>query len=400
VPRTWSGMSDHLDVAAAIGVELCREAIWHEGRCAWLGALTDGDARARGRLARGSLDAGLYAGTAGVGLFLAELAAACADREVARTARGALRHAKARVRDVDPRLGLSVYDGTLGVAIALLRSGDVLDDQELVEAGEALAADACASPSPPGRDLLHGAAGAVLGLLALDARLEEPSRAPRARALAAALLDADLPLTGLAHGRSGLGLALVAADGARLRRKGLRVLADEGAEYVEADDGWPDLRDPDGAVAAGAPPPFATAWCHGAPGIALARIRALELVPGDPALEGDARRALRASEWPTAAAAEGIGADFCLCHGLAGNAWVLLEGSEALRDERLARTAHGVGDAGVETYHRHGLPWPCGPGQAPPPGLLVGMAGIGLFYMRLAGTPVASPLLPERLVAR
>ena len=66
----------------------------------------------------------------------------------------------------------------------------------------------------------------------------------------------------------------------RWRAGAERALAYERSLYDPAMGNWPDLRE-----TAGAPAPvgsaFATFWCHGAPGIALARLRANELAPDD-----------------------------------------------------------------------------------------------------------------------
>ena len=74
--------------------------------------------------------------------------------------------------------------------------------------------------------------------------------------------------------------------------------------------------------------------------------------------------------------------NYSLCHGLAGNADVLLHaGLGQIRDPVALRVA----DEGIERYESVGRTWPCGAGAGETPGLMVGEAGIGYFYLRVNG---------------
>lgn len=91
---------------------------------------------------------------------------------------------------------------------------------------------------------------------------------------------AGRPLTGLGHGASGMGLALleagVALGNEAMVAAGARAFAYEDSVF-DADEGnWPDFRLP------GDEQSFMLGWCAGAPGIGLARMRALELLPEHP----------------------------------------------------------------------------------------------------------------------
>ena len=49
-----------------------------------------------------------------------------------------------------------------------------------------------------------------------------------------------------------------------------------------------------------------------------------------------------------------------------------------------ARLPQALGRQGIESFARHDLPWPCGvPGGGETPNLMLGLAGIGYFYLRL-----------------
>jgi lantibiotic modifying enzyme len=84
----------------------------------------------------------------------------------------------------------------------------------------------------------------------------------------------------------------------------------------------------------------------------------------------------------------------CLCHGLAGNADILLDGYASLGDHRLHDTAVMVANAGIDRYAGDPYRWPCGTYNGSTPGLMLGLAGIGRFYLRLADPTLPSVLLP------
>ena len=89
------------------------------------------------------------------------------------------------------------------------------------------------------------------------------------------------PLTGLAHGGSGIALSLMELHAATGRPEMLdlarEAFAYEDRFYSAARGNWLDVRFPhstDGEEPEGR---FQVAWCHGAPGIAIARLRAAQI---------------------------------------------------------------------------------------------------------------------------
>jgi lantibiotic modifying enzyme len=363
---------------------------------------------------QGALGVDLYSGTSGIGLLLAELHAATGEASLGVAARGALRHALSRCGSftpggsgATPRPGL--YSGTLGVALAAARAGAVLGDPGLVEQAAQLATLAGGAASDePDFDVISGRAGSILALLALAELPSEPGLVDRASLLgeqlvATAVLSGDrwswravaLPrgprLTGLSHGTSGVALALFelhARTGApKQRRAAEGALAYERHVFDARAENWPDLRN----SSLGAPV-FAAMWCHGAPGIALARLRAHQLT-GAGVAHDEAIVALRATRRAVASALDSGDAPFCLCHGLAGNAEILALAGELLGEEAFddAALALRVAEVGLDRYGRDERPWPCGLGRWETPDLFVGLAGIGRFYLRLH-----DPALPPR----
>src|SRR5262249_25133056 len=128
---------------------------------------------------------------------------------------------------------------------------------------------------------------------------------------------------------------------------------------------------------------FGMAWCHGATGIGLSRLRAWRLT-GTSARLDEARVALATTVRALEAGLQAPSHGFSPCHGDAGNAEVPRLAAQLLDAPEHARVAERVGWAGIERFGASGLPWPCGvPNGGETPSLMLGLAGIGHFYLRL-----------------
>jgi lantibiotic modifying enzyme len=269
-------------------------------------------------------------------------------------------------------------------------------------------------------DLVSGSAGGVAGAVLLaevlgDRRLLEVAELHAERVLEHARSEergwswpspawpSKRNLTGFSHGAAGIGFALlelhrVTGEGA-YRQAAQQAFEYERAWFDPARGNWPDFReDPANRKLTGrrrVPPAFQVAWCHGAPGIALSRIAAARILD-DPMLEVEARKGLDVSEATTKGWLGGQEADFCLCHGLAGNAEVLALGGRAAVAEEIARV-------GMERHSGGAGRWPFAMGAHESPGLMTGLAGVGYFYLRMGAPSVPSVLFPvvgERALGR
>jgi len=153
---------------------------------------------------------------------------------------------------------------------------------------------------------------------------------------------------------------------------------------------WPDLRE---NATPGTPldggPSYTLQWCHGAPGMALSRLGTAELL-GDPQIRSKAITALETTR--DAASAELHTGNYSLCHGLAGNAEILIEG-EPLLGGKADSLAHTIALAGIETYGHPGRSWPTGVPGGHTASLFLGLAGTAGFYLRLNNPAVPSVLL-------
>lgn len=362
------------------------------------------------------LEVDLYGGVSGVAVLLAayqrEVAAGRADPldglddllqrclhtlELARIKRARLRAEGARLRPPLPGAYLGVAS-QIWAQLLFDRwglPGDPLAHalSLIDELPEAAAADDL-------HDLLSGKAGAIPVLLALHARSGEA----RALALAVELGDALLAaasrsegrafwahaqwpegIGGFAHGSTGIAWALeqlAAASGeARFAALAEEARAFEDALWDEAEGGWRDLRDLEGA-------PMAAAWCHGAVGIGLSVLPVDGAAPGEVAL----RQLQRAAAFTQRL---GLGWNHCLCHGDT-SAWELVERAEhfgvCAPGSRLALEARLL--ASLDT---HGAV--CGLARdAFVPGLLPGVGGVAYQLLRLhPESDLPSLCLPGRL---
>jgi len=409
-----------LDAAHRIGARLCRDAIWSGGRCNWIGDSMEPVGN-QWKVVHRALGPDFYDGTAGVAWFLAALYRRDPERLYLLTAEAAMRQAMSKIAG----RGLGFYSGAAGIAFSAIELADVLG-ASWVECGvEALIELSRRTPDPGEIDVIGGAAGVIPALVRLEERIGEPFLLDFAVRLGDFLLaraerspeglswptigDASAAhnLTGFSHGTAGIGWALLelhARTGeSRFQSAAQGAFRYERSHYDAAHRNWPDFRrlDEGGAEehrpSSSQTPSFSHAWCHGAPGIALSRLRAWQLT-GDPTFEAEARIAIETTANGLAAGGE---ENFSLCHGLGGNSEALIVGSEVLGDAGLLETAREAGRRGLARYEEPRLLWKCGvQGGAETPNLLLGTAGIGYFYLRLwdsSKTPSVLIMTPAQL---
>ena len=143
-----------------------------------------------------------------------------------------------------------------------------------------------------------------------------------------------VPLGGISHGSSGFMVAfarLYARSGEPAFAACIqKLLAHEASLFDNSIGNWRDLRTMKETASQserqGGQSSDAVAWCHGAPGILLARLEVKKNCPDleTKCVERDIRRAL-----------EKLSTDiyrsgFCLCHGNLGNSWIAVRGAWAV----------------------------------------------------------------------
>jgi type 2 lantibiotic biosynthesis protein LanM len=345
------------------------------------------------------MGADLYGGLAGQALFLAYLGAVTEETRYTRMAREASTALRRRVeRDRSSARSIGGFNGWGGIIYALAHLGALWGEPAPLAEAEAIVGllpDLIESDER--FDIIGGSAGCIGGLLVLQ-RI-----APSDRTLAAAIRCGDRllararpmprgigwlpkglgtrPLAGFAHGAAGIAWALLelaARSGeGRFRAAAGEAIAYERTLFSAGAGNWLDVREREGAGSAGAgPAPCMTAWCHGAPGIGLARLRSLPHLD-DSTIRGEIGTALATT------VAEGFGRNHTLCHGDLGNLDFVVQAAEALGDPRWRREADRRAARILEEIDREG--WLCGvPLEVESPGLMTGLAGIGYGLLRLA----------------
>ena len=235
-----------------------------------------------------------------------------------------------------PRLGLTLPDAVAGIDPGVVAGDGFLD----VVSGVAGALPVVARLSA------NGELGTGLTVLMARRLLEEQDASGGWILRKSPGLSTNQPLTGLAHGASGMGLALLEAGVAlgdeSMVAAGARAFAYEDSVFDEAVGNWPDFRIGDEDAG------FMSGWCGGAPGIGLARMRALELLPDHP----DAPLWQAALERSAASTmATGVGVRDHVCCGNMGRAGVLgLMGQASGRPDWVA-----AGDEIAQQVHARAL---------------------------------------------
>jgi type 2 lantibiotic biosynthesis protein LanM len=386
-PGTELGPQQFLTVAAEIGDRLAELAFTEDDRATWLGIVTGAEDNCHVV----PLGPDLYEGLPGIILFLAYLGEVSADPRYCELAKAALRTLRRQLELSGAPGKLGAFSGWGGVIYLLAHLGTIWGDPSLFAEAEALC-DRLLPAIEPDRslDLIGGASGCVLALLALFQCRPRPATLETARRCGEHLLRTAQPmdsgigwlcgenakrvLTGFAHGNAGIGYALAALGKAtgdsRFEQAAAGAFAYERSLYSPEQGNWPDLRNPEQTT-------FATAWCHGAPGIALSRLRARCHLK-DPLFDEEIDAGLAAT------ARQRLCGNHALCHGDLGNADILLEASVTLQDPgwraHAVQTANAVMANAVETG------WLCAnPLGVESPGLLTGLAGIGYAFLRFAG---------------
>jgi type 2 lantibiotic biosynthesis protein LanM len=389
--------------ACAIGEHLIRSACCKDDYASWNGLSIAGK-----HWVLCPLSVDLYSGLPGIALFLAYLGSVERRNiytDYARKTLAAIRRQLKKVFHQPKQIG--GFEGWGGLIYVWTQLAVLWDDQELIkEAEDWLETIAPLVDVDRNFDIVSGSAGGILSLLKLWHITGSDRALPLAVKMGNRLLDqaqlaaegigwivpTDLegPLSGFSHGASGIAFSLselsLATGDLRFLEAARRAIAFESSVFSDRAQNWLDLR---GNRDPGSPrEKFMTAWCHGAAGIGLSRLRILRSFH-DEQIHQDLAAALRSTS------TTGFGSNHSLCHGDLGNLELFLETSRTLGDlschrEVELRTAQIV--ASIEDGG-----WLCGvPRGVETPGLMNGLAGIGYGFLRLiAPDEVPSVLLLE-----
>ena len=403
--KTSVAPADDIFVAEAgrIVQEISSHAIRRGSSAAWIGLDWLGDSEVSQLVPLG-LD--LYNGVAGIAVFLAAHAACARCESSAELALAAVSHLRKTIRSrnaarVARSLGLGGATGLGSIVYALTLMWKCLDDDDLL--ADALAAaglftdDLIAADRQ--FDVMAGGAGAILALLRLyrdtqsgealrratacgEHLLRQPRLGPEGRRSWVGQGFGGRALNGMSHGAAGFAYAfasLAAATGREdFASASAECIAFEDSNYDAEQNNWPRLY-------AEAAPAWPCQWCHGAPGIGLARIamikqRASEtgpsVEPGADILITDTRNALACVErrWP--------GPVDTLCCGTLGSVEFLHEAGGVLgRDDLCALAARRLTAVLENANFTGGYKLSVGKSKFNL-GLFRGLAGVGYTLIR------------------
>ncbi|GEO02906.1 hypothetical protein AAE02nite_05700 [Adhaeribacter aerolatus] len=368
----------------------------------------------------------IYNGVCGIILFLAELYKQTRQNKYLHGALEGGRWLEWYCRE-HPATNYTFLTGRMSVPYTYLQLHNLTQNPEYLDKALAITKTGLKDWEPGIMEYINGLAGTLLCLVHLHAATQEAWLLEYIDKYAGQLLSQThmgkkgiywdrVPvnvhgLCGFSHGASGVGYVLLEL-GNYLKNPTFYWLAEQAftyeSQYYDPEiNNWYDFRKmvltpadeqaQQGAYAA-ADYGFFTkgtsmnAWCHGAAGIGLARLRAFKLLQ-KPAYAMQALQAI-AHTWEDS---QEIGrtTSFTLCHGGAGNAEIFLKAYELYNRPDYLEMAESVAIAAIQSRalnggYRSGTKY-----AGEDTSLFMGNAGIGYFYLRLLQPrQVPSVLMP------
>ncbi|MBD2166735.1 type 2 lantipeptide synthetase LanM [Calothrix membranacea FACHB-236] len=397
-PQTTVNRDQLLAGACEIGDRLDTLAIRGDKDASWIG-LTFKDERQWSLV---SLRLDLYDGLPGIILFLAHLGAVTGEQRYTNLAQAALRTMRYLAEKFRSDIkSIGAFGGWGGIIYTFTHLGVLWDQPELLTETQKIVNHLPNLIEQDEEfDIISGAAGCIVSLLGLYRRQPSDNILAVAiqcgnRLLACAekmprgigwrwknQMFAEKPLTGFSHGVAGIALALLELASItgeqRFSNAAIAALEYENSLFLPKLGNWLDLRNFSNTVLADKENQLSCmcAWCHGATGIGLARLRSLPYLD-DAKIRSEINTALKTT------VTEGFGQNHSLCHGDLGNLELLLQASLTLNQSQWQPQVERFAAIILESINQHG--WLCGvPSGVETPGLMTGLAGIGYGLLRLA----------------
>jgi len=381
--------------ADRIAAELSHYAIRRGPSVAWIGLDWLGDSEFSQLVCLGP---DLYNGICGIGVFLAAHAAVTGNKASAELAYAGLAQLRNNLKSRNAArmaraLGLGGAVGLGSIIYALAVMAKCLHDDALLadarQAAQLFTDDLIAADKQ--LDVVSGSAGAILSLLRLyrDTRsddvlrvavkcgehlLGQPRLGPEGQRTWVGQGSGSRGLNGMSHGAAGFAYALMslaqATGRAEFAQAAAECIAFENSSYDAERHNWPDLREAGGLS-------WPCQWCHGAPGIGLARIATSRLRGMDDArLAIDIQNAVEGVEQGRATAVD------TLCCGALGGVEFFCEAGDALGRDDLGALAAQRLTAVLRTAAAAGdYRWNSGKGRFNL-GMFRGLAGVGYTLLR------------------
>ena len=351
------------------------------------------------------LDESLYNGNCGIALFLAALDYLRGSSQYRHLTLGALQYTckvlQSDNADLTQRfaknIGIGGANGLGSIIYSLVKISHFLKQPALFEDAQGFAnlmtPDLIVADQQ--LDVMGGAAGAILGLLALYHKTGEQTVLDKAVACGQHLLEHrisingspkawksfhDQPLTGFSHGAAGIAYALLRLYSVTQNSDYLEAACDgiayERSVFSTSAANWPDFRS---FAQQNGQPGFMVSWCHGATGIGLGRLGGLSILETDE-IHQDIEVALQTTQ------KYGLqGVDHLCCGNLGRCELLLLGGQKLSRPELLTMAQQRAAWVLARAKQAGGYQLFANlPNHVFNPGFFQGTAGIGYELLRLA----------------
>ena len=402
--------------ADKIAAELAQGAVRRGRSAAWIGLDWLGDSEVFQLVCLGP---DLYNGATGIALFLAAHAAVNGHAPSAELAVAGLAHIR---RNLNSRsaarfarsigIGAATGLGSLvyGFCVIAKCIGDPVLLRDAERAARLFTDELIAADKQ--LDVMGGAAGAILALLRMHRDTQSDDVLARAIRCGEHLLAQDrtgptghrswigqglvgLPLNGMSHGAAGFAYALASLAAVSGREQfadaAAECIAFEDQTYDPARHNWPDLRVP-------GQPLWPCQWCHGAPGIGMARLATARRIRANAALEAKLGGTLVAADidnalesvkqaWP--------GQLDTLCCGTLGGIEFLCEAADRAGAREISElAARRLGTVVANAASAGDYRWNSGKRRFNL-GLFRGLAGVGYALLRQVDRSLPNVLIWE-----
>lgn len=377
-----------LEVAKKIGNYIAKDVICTDDdeNINWLSVTLDGE----DKLTFAPLKEDLYSGLSGFALFFGQLAHETEEPKYKSLAQGILNSALNIADNRTESMSLSAFYGFGAITYTTAYLGSLWERDDLIDkALNYLKRIEKKIGKTSKNDFLGGEAGAIIVCLRIHEII------PDSHALNIAIKCGDYlekmllspdnkeqMWAGLSHGASGYAWPMIelgiTVNEDRFLNAGFNLLNYERTLYIPEKKNWSDLRKKNTKE------PSPAYWCHGAPGIALARLNILKVMENEQANQELATAIETTFNY-------GFNTSHSLCHGDFGNLDILLSIASYKQDdeltERIMQLSTSVLQQGLNLGWRHGLH-----PKAEVHGFMLGASGIGYALLRLWNHNVPSVL--------
>ena len=393
--KTEVGSKELLAAAKDVGDRLILLANNNENFVSWTGVSLIGE----NTWTLSPLGIDLYNGLPGIIVFLAHLGLHTNESKYTDFARLAFESLKIRLSEMNNRVkAIGGFDGLGGLLYFYLHLGVIWQDSELLlEAETYVEKIQGLIEEDKTFDVIGGTAGAIWALYSMH------QCKPSERVVNCIVQCADhlinhakhletgvvwetnlsnIPLSGISHGQAGIAYALLIAFSVSgkscFRDVAAGAIAYERTLFSPKLENWVDLREKDEnslIIENDSTIHSMTAWCHGAPGIGIARLWSLQHIE-DPIIQEEIKIAVKTT------LSTGFGQNHSLCHGDLGNLDFLLQVRQKSNFIDVNAQIKNITSLVYKNISEGG--WLCGlPISVETPGFMTGLAGIGYGLLRL-----------------